>query len=240
MINTKLNDLAKKLQAKLKRQNSNFSFSLSQIRDEINKVSTDYDITFEQETIIIDNLINKSQSTIQQKSHCDLTETEVPTVKLGEQTLDNLTETDMNETNNQQQSALTVNNQQSTAITFNDDLDKAIEIRKIARSQAIELNTKQCLEIAEKTQNQFQSNDQFQLEILEYLGLEISKRANQSINKFTEKIEEIKDMQTSYQNRRELLVQMCVNDISKSDAESLEKTKNILKNALESKIIKSE
>lgn len=174
-IDKNLQALAEKLKLRLKRQNSNFNFSPSQIRDEIKKVSTDYaNITFEQETLIMDNLI---------KSQCDLTETEDPTLKLDKQTLENLTEnnqgvTEMNDANNQQQSALTVNSQQSSAITFGDDLDKANEVRSLAATQNIQLTGREAFEVAQNVGNQFNST----LELLQAIISELAIRQNKSDN----------------------------------------------------------
>ena len=177
-IDKNLQALAEKLKLRLKRQNSNFNFSPSQIRDEIKKVSTDYaNITTEQETLIMDNLI---------KSHCDLTETEDPTLKLDKQTLDNLTEnnqgvTDMNDNNNQQQSALTINSQQSSAITFNDDLDKATEIRRVAAMNSLNITARQSLEAAEAIGNEFADNRQLLIAVTEYIKLEKNKQDNEAM-----------------------------------------------------------
>ena len=174
-IDKDLQELSKKLKLRLNRQNSNFSFTLSQIRDEINKVSTDYaNITFEQETLIVDNLINKSQSTIQQKSQCDLTETEDPTLKLDKQTLDNLTEnnqgvTDMNDANNQQQSALTVNSQQSSAITFGDDIEKAMIVKHEAKRNNIELSRTQLFTVVDSMHDSYNSENEMMMAIVNSL-----------------------------------------------------------------------
>ncbi|NJM21208.1 MAG: hypothetical protein HC907_22080 [Richelia sp. SM1_7_0] len=185
MIDSKLNELAKRLQAKLKYKNSNFSFSLSQIRDEISKVSTDYaNITSNQENLIMDKLINKSQSSIEIKSQCDLTETEDNTTANESNTNNDQGVNDMKEANTNNQSSLTVNNQQSSAITFNDDLDKAIEVRSLAATQNIQLSGKEALEVAQNVGNKFNSS----LELLHAIVKELSIRQNKSDNEMLIKI----------------------------------------------------
>lgn len=215
MINSNLQALAQKLLKRLKRQDNDFALTLEQVRQEINKVSTDYtNFSPDMEQQVMDILKNKNQSQI---ANGDLKFEETPIVTLEEQTLDNLTE----ENTPQESNTMNDNNNnggkmvqsQSNALTFNDDFDKAIEVRNIAITNGIQLSNTQALSVAEKMPNVFDDIQTMQIIVIDSLEVMFGAKILEQKKQLAEKLAKFRENRKIEQDRARLEFGLVMNDV---------------------------
>lgn len=215
MINSNLQTLAQKLLKRLKRQDNDFALTLEQVRQEINKVSTDYtNFSPDMEQQVMDILKNKNQSQI---ANGDLKFEETPIVTLEEQTLDNLTE----ENTPQESNTMNDNNNnggkmvqsQSNALTFNDDFDKAIEVRNIAITNGIQLSNTQALSVAEKMPNVFDDIQTMQIIVIDSLEVMFGAKILEQKKQLAEKLAKFRENRKIEQDRARLEFGLVMNDV---------------------------
>ena len=207
MINPQLQSLAKKIYPNAKSKGY-INISLSDVRDAINQVSKDYEnFTPENRQQVMDILKDKNDSQIQNAT--GISDDEIETVKLDEQTLDNITgDNDMMESNDNNKMVKA----ESTAVTFNDDFEKAIEIRKTAKLQKIDLDNKAALEIAEKMPNSFENQTQL-FKVFRQTYKQFKENALKEIaNEFVEDIQDLRDKEQKLLSRLQLEMNFMVTD----------------------------
>ena len=178
---TTLKQLSEKIQSRFNRL-TGLTLPIAQVKNTIKTISTDYaNFTPEQQQQVMDILKDKNNSQIQNAT--GISGDEIETVRLEEQTLDNITgDNDMMESNDNNKMVKV----ESAAITFNDDFDKAIEVKSIANKTGIELSNKQALNLAEDMPNRFRDAYEFQQSVVGMLDTIFGSVAQKQSEKLVE------------------------------------------------------
>lgn len=198
---TTLKQLSEKIQSRFNRL-TGLTLPITQVKNTIKTISTDYaNFTPEQQQQVMDILKDKNDSQIQNAS--GISDDEIETVRLDEQTLDNITgDNDMMESNDNNKMVKA----ESTAITFEDDFEKTLAVVDTLKANEIALNRKQTAELSKNIEDDFESENQFSLAVLSFVEQNYFSEDDESIKTIASKISTIKErMQLNYFRKRQMI-----------------------------------